>query len=246
MSDLSNNIQRILPPNGIIIYPNIRYIDAHDMEPEVRKEASKYFHSDPEYKTMVEAEEELRLMDSPITRQFVVYVFKGDCPLGVIKYKNHSNHPEGYGPNDFRLVKAIYPPYRRTKYSRYASADLTHMLFYSTLAQNIYVYQKIKKEKANEFMSFFAGNEPDAPPCSIPPFENDGPNVQKYISIKTIYDISDKAYSIVLYHFDGDKYRAMNLRKYLTTPEIRKPELVDLWIQEMNRAAELVRQTWMP
>lgn len=241
----SNDIksERIFPPGGLVIYPNIRYVDGQDIDQKTREEDIEYFYNDEEYKKLAELKNYTDLQDSVVEKRIDAYIYKGDKRLGIIRYVNYDKHPEGYGPKDYRIIKLIYPEFRRTKYSRYASSDLVHMLFHSGVAENCYVYQKIAKEKASDFMAFFSGNEKDAPPCSVPKFGSDGPLVQIYIKIKKIYP-TPYDYSVVLYHLDGSLYRSLNLKKYLSAPAYRTDEVVNRWIKEMNEAAEVVRNTW--
>jgi hypothetical protein len=237
--------KRLIPKGGMTIYPNIRYIDGFDLDQQVKDEARQFFSGDREYQKLMEYKDYLNLDLLPIGKEYNVYVFKGEEKLGILRYIEYLNHPEGYGEGDFRIVKLIYPKYRRTKYSRYATGDLNHMLFYSGVANRCYAYQRSKTDDPSTisiYSFFITTSTAEPPPCSSPKLlANDGPAVQTHISVKKIIP-ADPGYYVVLYDIDGYKYRELDLKKYLTAPE-RKQEVVDRWIKEMNSAADLVRET---
>ena len=233
-----SKFDRLLPEEGIEIYPNILYRDVNDVDAQIRSETKQYFKNDPSYGALLD-HSHLITKGSKTGKRYCVYIDKGPTTLGNLVYTEILDNPHGMGQGDFLLHKWIYPEFRGTKYSRYASADLIHMLFISGAAKRLYFYIPLGKGKA--FWDKMRANQ-DLIPCLPKLYAHDGPDVQKYMYVKEEIDTEWRAYSLVV--VDGELYKAMDLRAYMNAIPGRTPEVVERWITEMNAAAEKVKESY--
>ena len=236
MSTRLTKFDRFMPHGGITIYPDIRYVDANDVDPTVRKLCRDLFDIDPAYKAM---RAKLNILPySPLyCRQFCTYVYKRGDLIGTLIYKEILNNPYGYREGDFLVAKRVLPDYRHTKYSRYMAADMIHMMFKSGIANNLYTYVMVK-EGAPSMGTFWEIGDFENAPCVGTVFRSDGPTVQKYMLIKH----ANANHAIL--EFNGAIYKSMDLMEYFMAAVGRTEELAKRWLTEMDLAAELVRSAY--
>lgn len=226
--------KRWIPKDGIEIYPNIKYLDINDVSQEERKNTREYFWEDKEYK-------ELKRRNIYVNKRGIVnkrigaYIYKEGRSLGTILGWEVIGNLDGYGEGDFSYSKLIYPKFRHTKYSRYASADFMHMAFVSGLVNRFYTYAPAKEDNSDFFYDVM---DIDSIPCAGSRFESDGVKVQKYIIIKKFFDTP--AGKVVLVEFNGDIYRNMDLKEYMHMVPERSDKVVNRWLDEMNDAAKRI------
>jgi len=227
----------LIPKGGLEIYPDVHYYNAEDVDPAFRRYTSDFFH------TIDDMYVELRKRGYAIWKGnghdtvYYIYVRIGDKWIGVLSAVEKLDNPHGYGnPFDFHYLKQIFPEFRHTKYSRWASSDLMHMLFKSKAVRRLYSYMPARKSESN----FFMDRAVDGLPCMSVRYPSDGPLQQKYI--KVVRDFETEYGLYVLVEMNGEDYNRMNLKSYIGAPG-RDPKLVDRWIKEMDAAAEKVRET---
>lgn len=221
-----------LLPYDIRIFPNIIYRDANDVSENERQYVRDFFANDSEYRRMASL---IRFgSEAPIYgKQYCMYVYKDGELLGNLIYKEILNHELGYSKDDFLVSKRIFSKFRRTKYSRYAAGDMLHILFKSGTAKKLYT--NITRRPGSDGNTFWELADFTAP-CAGLRLPSDGPNVQKYINVKKVYDTS------IVIEFDGEIYNSMDLRSYFLAPGNRTEEMVDRWLNEMDQAAAIVRE----
>ncbi len=226
--------KRWIPQDGIEIYPDIKYLDINDVSIDERKRTREFFHEDKEYKELKRRNIFVR-KGGVVNRRIGAYVYKENESIGTIIGWEVMNNPDGYSDGDFSYSKLIYPKFRHTKYSRYASADFMHMAFVSELVNRFYIYVPATNSDSDFFYDVM---DLDNIPCAGERFLSDGLKVQKYISIKKRIDTV--VGPVVLIEFDGNIYRNMDLKEYMHMVPGRSTEIVDRWLSEMNDAAKRV------
>ena len=229
-----NNFQRFIPTTGIQIYPDIYYYDINDIKEKTRIYYKQFFEFDKEYKPLTQRGRKMN-RGSNINRKYCSYVYKKKSLIGLILFFEYLDNPDGYGKNDFRYTKLIMPKYRRTKYSRYAGADLVHLIFVSGLANRLYTYNV-----ANKTSGTYIDRIDLSAPCMGKVYSTDGP-VQEYMKITK--DIETPYGPYVILEFNGEIYNNMNLKKYFMAVPGRTEELADKWIKQMNEAAIIMKNT---
>ena len=235
--------QPLIPYPELVIFPDIHYVDGYDMSQRHIAETRRFFANDEEYKKLSLYRKYLNLDNCPVSRAFNIHVFKGNSKLGLIRFVEIQNHPEGYGIGDFRIIKLIYPEYRRTKYSRYVVADLVHILFFSGIAKRIYFYQRGPTGVENFTGNCYCDINQESPPCASPKLPTDDKEVSRFVSVKKVIP-TNLGYSIVLYEEDGENYVRQDHKAHLMAPPGRKEEVVDRWLIEMNTAAKKVKDSY--
>lgn len=229
--------KRLIPEGGFSIYPDIWYLDVFDIPKEKKERTVKYFHEeDPVYKELA-SHRSLIDRGSKLGREFCIYVMKNERDVCNIVLKEYLDNPDGYGKGDFFIGKQVWPEFRATIYSRYASGDLIHMVFMSGLAKRLYHYSVALPNSQGNYWDRIDRSMP----CVGKVFETDGPEIQKYISIKK--EIPTPWRDYLLIEFDGDIYRKMDLEKYFLSVPGRDINLVRRWLNEMNEAANEVKRT---
>lgn len=232
---------RLLPPDGIKIYPGITYRDVNDVTPEERQRTKSFFGFDPSYTVAIKLGEFLP-KGKTVGRRFCVYADLEGTPIGNIVFTEVLDNPHGYGKDDFLYHKWIYPEFRYTKYSRYITGDLTHMLFKGGVCRRLYVYVPVVSDTDRESKFWMdIVNKPLAP-CLSKQYPTDSSDVQKYIIPKQIIPAFKQDY--LLLELNGEIYNSMDLRAYLLTAPNRTPEVVDRWLVEMDEAAAQVRSLY--
>lgn len=231
---------RLIPKGGLGIYctkdqPQIWYYDSNDMPDEYRREQFQFFQDDSVYK--VNRSRYLKINRGEQNRKFRVYVFKKDDPIAIIVLNENLNNPLGYGRNDFDHWKWVYPRYRNTKHSKYAMGDLIHMMFMSEVADLLYTY--VPSVKGTTGTNFFERVDRGAP-CVGKVFSSDGPQTQKYITVRHNITIDEKDFIIVEYN--GNIYRSMDRMAYFMAPPGREEASVIKMMEEMDRAAQKVKE----
>jgi RimJ/RimL family protein N-acetyltransferase len=235
-SDKLSTYNRLIPREGLEVYPGVRYVDATDTDPETRNAAKKFFFADDKQYTQLLHDRKYIYKGSSVGRRYCVYIFKGDDVLGNIVFTELLDNPHGFGDDDFAYSKYIYPKYQRTKYSRYALSDLMHFFFKSGLAKRLYAYVPAP----NSGKTFWERVDRSLP-CMSELYTTDGPELQTYISVKESFRTPVGNYDLI--EFDGKKYNEMDLFKYFMTSPGRDEETVRRWMKEMDEAAEHVRIT---
>lgn len=226
---------RLLPKEGICVYPNVWYYDANDLSEETRASIIYSFEVDPAYKKLREEGKAIH-KGSVIGRWYRVYVFRNDDLVGIIVLNEILDNPHGFGEGDFNSSKWICPKYRNTKYSRYAMSDVIHMMFMSGLASRLYSYQKAVEGTQGSYFDRVDRSSP----CLGIFYPTDGPDVQKYRRV--VCELHTEHGDYILAENIGDVYREMNLKEYFMTPPGRIEEVVDRWLKEMNEAARRVKE----
>jgi len=225
-----STFDRVIPQGGLKVYPGVWYYDVNDISEETRKSVKKYFRNSPDYKPYYSSRY-LVPKGTIYERRFCVYIYHRKNLLGNFLFIEYLDSPFGYGKEDFYYTKWVVPKYQGTKYSRYASGDLMHMLFVSKVANNLYSLPIAGKD-----------NKVDpSQPCVGIIYPTDGPNIQKYILRKRLIPTEWKSY--ILTEYNGDIYRSMDLKKYLLSNPKRTEEIADRWLKEMNKAAVKVKET---
>lgn len=225
---------RLIPSNGIIISPDILYLDVNDVPTEERLKQRNILMSWEINKNLLERSKAI-YKGSDINRQFCVYTYKSGKPMLHIHFTEILDNPHGYGKNDFLMHKIVFPDFMGSKYVRYAGGDMIHMMFVSNLANRLYVYTPAIKSNSKIFIERIQPNIP----CVGVTFPSDKTAII-YASIKMEFDTEAGHY--ILVEFNGDIYRSMDIKSYLMAPPNRTEEKVNRWIEEMNRAASLLRE----
>jgi len=229
---------RLIPEEGIKIYPSIQYIDSNDVSEEERRTTKEFFSNDSQYLVTMNFASCVP-KGKKVGRQYCVYAHRldnGDA-IGNVKFNEVLDNPHGFGENDFHYVKWIFPQYRYTKYSRYIIGDLIYLLFMAGVANRLYVYVPLKKDIDNS--KFWMGNvDKLLAPCLSRQYDSDSNEVQKYIKVNQI--VPGFKVDYMLLEFNGDIYRNMDHRAYLSAVPGRSKETVDRWLEEMNEAALLI------
>ncbi len=88
---------RLIPKEGLNIYPNVWYYDVNDITPEVRIETKRFFYNDPSYKELRERRLGGLSIGSDIGNRFCSYVYKDNKSLGNLVYTELLDNPHGYG-----------------------------------------------------------------------------------------------------------------------------------------------------
>lgn len=233
-NDSLSKFNRLIPEFGLIISPGLLYRDVNDVSPEERLAQKQFFRNDVEYKTIYERRN-LVSKGSRIDRRYCVYVSKDIDQLGSIVFTETLDNPHGYGKDDFHYHKWIYPKYRRSKYSRYISADLMHILFIAGIANRLYCYPPGKEGEDN----FFLNKIDTSLPCMSAIYSHDGPDVQEYVFVRQEFKTPVGIY--ILLEFNGDLYRKMDKVRYMTANPKFSKEVVIAWLHEMDEAAEKVK-----
>jgi len=230
---------RLISPDGITIYPAIQYIDSNDITDAERLRTKTFFANDPQYIVTMGLASYVP-KGTKLGRQFCVYAHRLDTgdSIGNVKFNEVLDNPHGFGAGDFHYVKWIFPEYRYTKYSRYVIGDLIYLMFMSNTANRLYVYVPLKNEGVDD-AKFWMGNvDKQMAPCLSRQYDSDSPEVQKYIKVKQIIEGFNKKY--MLLEFDGDIFRKMDHRAYLSAAPGRSTETVDRWLDEMQKAVEKI------
>jgi len=107
---------RLLPKEGICVYPNVWYYDVNDIPEETRASIIYSFEVDPVYKKLRE-EGKVIYKGSVMGRRYRVYVFRNDGLVGIIVLNEILDNPHGFGKGDFNSYKRIYE--RRHSYDVY-------------------------------------------------------------------------------------------------------------------------------
>ncbi|OGM10665.1 hypothetical protein A2Z67_06155 [Candidatus Woesebacteria bacterium RBG_13_36_22] len=225
---------RLLPPEGVWVYPEVWYRDINDISMEDRMEARKYLFNDDSYKALLQYRKYIK-RGSKIGRMFALHVFRKMDIVCALTMTEFLDNPEGYGIGDFYFGKVVWPKFKHTKYSRYAASDLFHMVFKSNLAHSMYSYFLVKRETTG--VTFWDRVDRSIPCLGIM-YPTDGPDVQKYMIIKKEVETGDRKCMIL--ELNGDIYRSMDLKAYFMTAPNRKEEIVDKWLLEMDDAAKKV------
>lgn len=225
---------RWLPEGGIEISPDIKYLDVNDTSINERKRTKEFFEEDKEYQKSRRRSFFIK-KTGYVRRKIGTYVYKKEEPIGIIISWEIIDGLDGYGDKDFTCSKLIYPKFRHTKYSRYASSDFMHIAFVSGLVNKFYMYVPATNSDSNFYYDIA---DADNMPCMGIRFSSDGPTVQKYIFVKK--QIDTMAGPMALVEFDGEIYKSMNLEEYMQAVPGRSPEVVTTWLHEMNAAAEKV------
>lgn len=226
---------RLLPKEGICVYPNVWYYDVNDIPEETRVYIVYGFEIDSVYKKLRE-ENKVIYKGSIIGRRYCVYVYRNDNLVGIIILKEILDNPHGFREGDFFSAKWICPKYRNTKYSRYAMSDVIHMMFMSGLANSLYSYVKAIEGTQGSFYDRVDRSSP----CLGIIYSTDGPDIQKYK--KVVRELHTEHGDYILTENVGNVYRKMNLKKYFMIPPGRKEEVVDKWLKEMDEAARKVKE----
>jgi hypothetical protein len=228
--------RRLIPKDGLSIYPDIWYLDVFDIPKEKKERTIKFFHEEDLVYKGLAGHRNLIDRGSKLGREFCIYVMKDGKDVCNIVLKEYLDNPDGYGLGDFFIGKQVWPDFRGTIYSRYASGDLIHMVFMSGLARRLYHYSVALPNSQGNYWDRIDRSMP----CIGHIFKTDGPGVQKYISIKREIPTSWKDY--ILIEFDGDIYKKMDLEEYFMSIPGRDAETVKKWLVEMQEAAEKVRE----
>ncbi len=237
-ANVLENVDRFLPDSGVNVYPYITYRDVNDIESQERHETKHFFRNDPVYHELSVRGQNIQ-KGSVSGHKLASYVYRNGESLGVLMFLEILDNPHGYGVEDFFFVKWIYPQYRNTKYSRYAFADLMHILFFSGIAKRLYVYAPSKIGDG----SFFDRVDSTLP-CTGKYYSGDGPTLQPYISVKE--EIQTEAGPYILVEFNGTVYMGMDLEKYFLSGPGRSVAIVRQWLLEMNGVAQMVGELWKP
>lgn len=218
---------RLLPVGGVTISPDIVYRDVNDIGRDEREYVRDFFLNDAEYNAT-----KLPVVMANPRRQYCAYVYKdGEC-VGTFAAKEYMTNLWNFGIDDFYYAKRVFPKFRRTKYSRYASADFIHMMFMSGLARNMYAATRGSGKDGVLWEAVDTNS-----PCMGVMYPTDGPDVQKYIKIISKFD------RWVILHLVGVIYRHMDLFAYMNQVPGRNPDVVNRWLYEMDLAAKAVRET---
>ena len=234
---MKHRFSRFIPKGGIQIYPNVWYIDFHDMEQTEVTKIRNWFNADPMHLQLEEHGKAI-FKGQYTGVAYLVYVKKDDKWLGVLSAAEKLDNPHGYGQFDFHYVKWIFPEFQHTKYSRWASGDFMHMGFVSGAVHRFYSYFPADP---GEHDTYYMNRVRQYLPCLGKRLPVDGLDVQKYIRIKNEFETQYGPYFLV--EFNGDIYKQMDLRNYLSLVPNRPTEVVDRWIKEMDDAAAKVRET---
>jgi hypothetical protein len=234
-SDSLSQFSRLIPSDGLKVYPDVWYFDVNDIPPEVRLKTKIFFREDVSYKELYQRRTAIN-KGSRHGRRFCIYIKKDEENLGNIVFTEILDNPDGYGPGDFIYHKWIFPKFRGSKYSRYASADAMHMMFKSGVANRLYTYVPATNRLISG--SFFDRVDRSLP-CMSEIYPTDGPDLQKYIFVRKNFETPFGIYMLV--EFNGRIYRQMDLFNYFMATHGRKEETVRLWLIEMGRAA---RRVW--
>ena len=226
---------RLLPKEGICVYPNVWYYDVNDIPEETRAFIIYSFKVDPVYKKLRE-EGKVIHKGSVMGRRYRVYVYRNDDLIGIIVLNEILDNPHGFGEGDFNGYKWICPKYWNTKYSRYAMSDVIHMVFMSGLASRLYSYQKAIEGTQGSYLDRVDRSSP----CLGIIYSTDGPDVQKYKRL--VCELHTEHGDYIVTENVGDVYRKMNLKEYFMTSPGRKEEVVDRWLIEMDGAAKKVKE----
>lgn len=218
------------------IYPDIKYIDANDVDVNLRRRVKRDLAHDPDY-VVARNFGSFLPRGEKLDRKHCVYVFKGDDIIGNIKFVEILDNPHGYGKDDFHYSKFVYPKYRFSKYSRYMIGDLIHMLFMSNYAKRLYVYVPLRNEY--DINNYWMHNlDLEILPCMSEVYETDSSETIPYIKAKDIIRAFKKMYQLI--EFDGDIYRKMDHKKYLSNVPGRSEEVINRWLIEMNNATSAI------
>jgi len=229
------NWDRLLPSEGIIIFPNILYKDVNDISLEEREITRKFFKYNPTYLTHTTSININK--GSQIDRKYCIYAYKDDICIGCILSQEILDNPDGYGKYDFENIKLVYPEYRQTKYVRYLMSDFLHLMFKSGIAKYLYAYVPIKSSASLFFYDIIDMNKM---PCIGKRYISDTPDVQKYISINHPFKYNDNHFAIL--EFNGEIYNSMDLVTYMSAVPNRSLETIKRWIKEMDNAAKQVKK----
>jgi hypothetical protein len=234
-----SEFDRMIPKEGLLILPGVLYIDVNDVRPDERLASRKMFYEDEEYQPLYLNRKAIWKGGNLIGRRYCAYVYKDGSYVGNVVYTEKLDNPHGYGKDDFTITKWICKPYRRTKYSRYASGDLNHMLFRSGVVKRLYTYIRLIPEDPG---SGLWTRIDFSMPCIGKLYDTDGPKVQKYISIKNSFQTPNGKYAIM--ELDGEIYRNMDLIEYLVAggPNRTRESMEEMLIC-MDNAAEVVKRT---
>jgi hypothetical protein len=224
---------RLLPPGGCYM-TGVHYIDIHDIPEKESNKVKYYFEHDP-CQIVLNKIGGYIPKGKRMSRQYCVRVKKNDSNICSIVLMEFLDNPDGYSNNDFYYFKLVRKEYIHTKYSRYAIADLLHIIFMSGMGNNLYCYVPVKNN--SEF--FMDAINRDMLTCASPRFESDGINVQKYILIKKRFNVL--SYPYILIEINGDIYKNMDLKKYMMAVPGRSENKIEQWLSEMNKAAQQVR-----
>lgn len=235
-NDSLSKFNRLIPEHGLIISPGLLYRDVNDVSPEERLAQKQFFRNDVEYKTIYERRD-LVPKGSQIGRRYCAYVNKDENQLGSMVFTEILDNLHGYGKDDFHYHKWIYPKYRRSKYSRYISADLTHLMFMAKIANHLYCYPPGREGKD----TFFLNKIDTSLPCISIIYPHDGPDVQEYVFVRQEFNTPVGIY--ILLEFDGNLYRKMDKVRYMTANPKFSKEVVIAWLHEMDEAANIVKDT---
>jgi hypothetical protein len=220
---------RLIPEQGINIYPNVTYRDANDISEDIRLKSSDDILSDPLQNRLQEQRKVIK-SGTKFDRKYSIYVYQMNKLIGIWILREPLDNPHGYGKDDFHFVKYIYPEFRHTRFVRYASADLMHMLFISRKANRLYSYLPCISTESK----FYMDKADPTLPCLGKRFGSDGVDVQKYIIVKE--EILASSGNYIILEFNGDIYRSMDLGTYMRVHG-RSDEVIDRWIKEMDGAA---------
>ena len=225
---------RMIPKDGITVYPEVVYLDVNDISKEEREKATTFIYTDSTYYRLHRQGSEI-FKGIVNDRSFCVYIYRRKELVGVITLREKLDNKDGYGKDDFLFNKYIWPEYQHTKYSRYLSGDLIHLVFKSGLANNLYAYMPATQKD----VKFYWDKISKDLPCVGIRYETDGPLVQKYI--KVVKEFQTKYGPYILVEFSGDIYRSMSIVDYFMSSPGQKCDVVNKWLLQLDEAADKVR-----
>lgn len=230
---------RFIPEEGLKIGSKLflDYKDINDVDPKFREEIITFFENDEAYQRTNRIIKESGVnRGSKIGRRYGTYTWIEEKFLGGWFCIEYLDNPDGYGEGDFYSYKIVMPEYRWSTPSRFLATNLLDALFLGELMNRVYSY--IPVFKAGEWWDIW-GRCDERVPCFGKFTSHDGPDTQKYMSVKKVFK-TDEA-DVLLVNYDAKTYREMDLVEYFMKQPGRSLEYVNAFITSIKEASEKMK-----
>lgn len=229
---------RLIPEEGVKVYPGIWYVDVNDIPRGLRISTKEFFFTDKMYGPSVSPDVQVVIQKgNKRGTRYCVYAFLLGKPVGNIIFQEYLDNPHGYGKNDFLYHKWIYPDYRHLKESRYIISDLMHIMFVSGAAARLYCYLNMTDEDAPVWKRALEYNMP----CRGVVYGTDSSLNKTCVAWKNVFKKRDRP-DVALMEMSRDSYLKMDLKAHLLKPPHRTEKVVDRWLKEITDASHKVEE----
>ncbi len=233
-SDKLSAFDRLISKDGFYEpIANMYFKDINDVDAETRQNSKKFIREHLVYSTLINQLKAIKLGNA-LNRRFGIYGWYNGRVVGSIVYTEILDNPHGYGRNDFKYTKIVFPEFTKSRQSRSLTACWMHCLFLSGLANRTYAY--VRRGNSEGFV--LDQLDPTLPCLSIR-YERDNPNYLTYVSIPQYLQINGARF--VILELDGNKYRNMDFEHYMQVSGMSAKKARNI-LYELDRAVGLVKE----